>query len=89
MEFGAVILCVIADGQNAATGDGADFPEHFQELPEGLSIKFSGLAPKQKPAVPQTDGGKIADTLARRMMIYDVSFRQSCVWPLESGFLFG
>jgi hypothetical protein len=33
MEFGAIILCVVADGQNAAAGDGADFPETFLETP--------------------------------------------------------
>src|ERR1700730_10219262 len=71
MEFGAVILCVVADGQNAAAGDGANFPEHFQELPEGLSIESSDLAAEEKHAVPQTHGGKVTHALARRMMVHD------------------
>src|SRR5438309_8012004 len=45
-------------------------PKHFKEFPEGLSVASSGLAAKQKRAIPQTHGGKIAHALPRRMMIY-------------------
>jgi hypothetical protein len=58
MELGAMVLRVVADGQNAAAGNGADFPKPFQELPEGLSVESSDLATEQKLAVPQTHGGK-------------------------------
>ncbi len=37
MEPRAVILCVVADGEYARAGNSAGLPEHFQELPEGLS----------------------------------------------------
>src|ERR1700689_3092455 len=75
MEFGAMVLCVVADRHDAAASNGADFAEHFQELPEGLPVESSGFAPKEKLAVPQTHGGKIADTLACRMMVHDGVFQ--------------
>ena len=74
MKFGAMVLCVVADCHDAAARNGADFAEHFQELPEGLSIESSGFAPKEKLAVPQTHGGKIADALACWMMLHNWIF---------------
>jgi hypothetical protein len=44
VEFGAMILCVVADGQNAVAGNRADFSKHLQELPEGFSVEPSSLA---------------------------------------------
>src|SRR5712692_2237032 len=71
MEFGAMVLCVVADGQNAMARNGAGFPKHFQKLPEGPSVEPSSLATEEKLAVPQTNGGKVADALTRRMMIHN------------------
>ena len=70
MEFGSMVLCVVADGHNAAAGNGTGFPKPFREFPEGLSVESSGLATKHKLTIPQAHGGKIAHALPRRMMIH-------------------
>src|SRR5260370_2468734 len=71
MEFGAMILCVVADGQNTLASNSTDFPKRFEELPEGLTVEGLGFAAKYKSAVPQSHRGEIADALSRRMMIHD------------------
>ena len=71
MEFGAVILRVVAYGQYATAGNSARFAEHFQELPEGLSVESPRLAAKQKRAVPQADCGEVADAFPGRMMVHN------------------
>ena len=64
-----MIRRVVTDGEYATAQAG--FSEHFEELPEGLSVESAGLAPKQKLAVPQTDSGEVADAFPSRMMIHD------------------
>ena len=71
MQSGAMILGIVANGDNAATGLDASFAKHFQELPESFSVESSGFTTEQKLAVPQPHGGKVADALARRMVIDD------------------
>src|SRR5882724_4508365 len=66
-----MVLGIVADGQDTAVRFGTGFPKDFQELPEGLSVESPGFAAVQKLAVPQTYGGKVADALARRVMIDD------------------
>jgi hypothetical protein len=74
MEFGAMVLGVVTDGHHPAAARGAGLPEYFQKLSEGLSVEPSGLTAEEKLAVPQTHGGKVADALARRMMIHSGIF---------------
>ncbi len=71
MEFGAMILCVVADGHNPPPTDSAGLLKHFQKLPKGFFVEPSGLTAEDKLAIPQTYGGEVADALARRMMIHD------------------
>jgi hypothetical protein len=71
MEFGAMILRIVTDGEYATAGHSAGLAEHLEELPEGLSIESPGLAAKQKLAIPQTDCGEVADAFPGRMMVYD------------------
>ena len=66
-----MILCVVADGQNALASNSTDFLESFEEFPEGLAVECFDLAAKYKSAVPQSHCGEIADALSRRMMLHD------------------
>jgi hypothetical protein len=55
MEFGAMILRVVTDGEYATSGNSAGLAEHFEELPEGLSVKSPGLAAnKNSPSRKRT-----------------------------------
>jgi hypothetical protein len=72
MEFGAMVLGVVTDGHDSSSAHGASLPEYFKQRPEGLPVEPFGVTAKWELTVPQTYGGKMADALARRVMIYDI-----------------
>ena len=51
MEFGAMLLSVVADGQNAVARNGAGFLKHFQKLPEGLPVEPARFPAEEKLAI--------------------------------------
>src|SRR5277367_316567 len=70
MEFGTMVLSVVANGDDAATGHRTRLPELFKELPEGFAIETSGFTSKQESAIAQTHGREVTHALPGRMMIY-------------------
>jgi hypothetical protein len=66
-----MILSVVADRHHATTGPTTGLLEPFRKLPEGFPVESSGLALEQKLAISQADGGEVADTFPRRMMIHN------------------
>src|ERR1700679_3531877 len=71
MEFGTMVLSVVADGDDAATGHRTCLPELLKELPEGFAIETPGFTPKQESTIAQTHGREVTHALPCRMMIYD------------------
>src|SRR5215472_8562384 len=70
MQFGAVVLRVVANGQHAAAGDRAGLSKKFEEFPEALPIESSGLAAKYERAISQSNCGEVSNAFARRVMVH-------------------
>src|SRR5215467_3213468 len=69
VKFGAMMLGVVADGEDSPAVHCTDLSKQFEELPERLPVEPPGLAPEQKLAVVQAHGGEVAHAFAGGVMI--------------------